>query len=874
MPSERPILRFPEPRLADRITGGPRNPPQPRGPGRGRQGARLGARFAALEAAVRNAQGAVELAEDPTGVAPERALVFETAGSIQNFARAARRVGLEVIAEVELEDTDDIPEGFELPEGQTAMAQTLYATMPTLQSAEQFLRLWRAYQADQPAPHGFGPWWRLFDQLLTLRAWGPDDRLPTSARDAILEQIGDKADDDAVKIELEIWPSAFDADRAPWRQEAEAKALELGGEIVDRSSISGTGFVYEALLVSMPAQSVRQLLRDPFTPGGLGMVKGIQFILPQTVAQALPDPDADAEDDPPGFAAFSQQAPLRAALLDGTPVAAHPALDGGVVIEDLHDVVRRSVVSQRLHATAMASLILRGDLAVDRAPAPGARLLCVPLMIDIDRGGVSPNNRLIVDMVHVTLTRLFIGANALAPDVFVVNLSLGMSGVRFAGRISALARLLDWWAHEHGILFVVSAGNIKDELVLQNVQADRFLGAEFSDRLRAVRQSLQQAAYARSLTLPAEALNVLTVGAISEDRTPPYAEAQAAGVVRLTANGERFPAICSALGLGPFRSIKPDLLESGGMQELRAIANGEHTKLSFAPHPRTGLVVASPRQDAPRGVRRSYGPSCAAALTTRAVLQSAAALTDAGGAFDGQALPRQDLALMTRALAVNAADWSGEALAHYADAHAQFGPHQSLRAKEDVSRHFGHGHLSLGRMTDSPAGGVTFVGLGTIQKDQGQIFDLPLPPSLSGQRVPRSMRVTLAWFSPMNGARARYRLASLQAIAADANEEGDEDKDGGWGLLLKTDGPHDHMIRRGTVWSRRLKHGRLAGPAYEEGQTIPIRVQCMDASGGGLSSQLRIRFAIAVTLEVEVEVEYDIHEETRTQIEQRLRGGA
>jgi hypothetical protein len=55
--------------------------------------------------------------------------------------------------------------------------------------------------------------------------------------------------------------------------------------------------------------------------------------------------------------------------------------------------------------------------------------------------------------------------------------------------------------------------------------------------------------------------------------------------------------------------------------------------------------------------------------------------------------------------------------------------------------------------------------LGYIRKDGARIFDIPLPPSLSGAQVPRSMRATLAWFSPVNGARARYRLASLHAIA-------------------------------------------------------------------------------------------------------------
>lgn len=48
---------------------------------------------------------------------------------------------------------------------------------------------------------------------------------------------------------------------------------------------------------------------------------------------------------------------------------------------------------------------------------------------------------------------------------------------------------------------------------------------------------------------------------------------------------------------------------------------------------------------------------------------------------------------------------------------------------------------------------------GSIRKDGAQIFRLPVPPSLSGERLARSMRVTLAWFSPVNPSRAHYRFA-------------------------------------------------------------------------------------------------------------------
>ena len=140
----------------------------------------------------------------------------------------------------------------------------------------------------------------------------------------------------------------------------------------------------------------------------------------------------------------------RAVRLDGTPVAGHRSLDGGVVIEDVHDLVGRSVVAKRRHATSMASLILRGDLTADGAPVQDSRLLCIPVLVDGEGGASSPEDRLFVDVVHVALIRALAGAEPLAPEAFVVNFSVGTRRSSFAGRISSLARLLDWWAHTEG----------------------------------------------------------------------------------------------------------------------------------------------------------------------------------------------------------------------------------------------------------------------------------------------------------------------------------------------------------------------------------------------------------------------------------------
>ena len=81
-----------------------------------------------------------------------------------------------------------------------------------------------------------------------------------------------------------------------------------------------------------------------------------------------------------------------------------------------------------------------------------------------------------------------------------------------------------------------------------------------------------------------------------------------------------------------------------------------------------------------------------------------------------------------------------------------------------MARQFGHGVLDADLMREGPGFGATLVGLGTVRKDTAQVFDVPLPPSMSGDSVHRAMYVTLAWFSRMEPSRARYRLVALEMV--------------------------------------------------------------------------------------------------------------
>ncbi len=863
--TDRPILRFPEPTLSRRRTGGPQNIPKPSGPGRDNQGQRFQGTFNRLSDALKTDNPDVVLRSDPAGIAPERALVFITAGSVQDFSRVASDIGLEVFTETELGATDDFPEGFTPPGADTTLSRTLYATIPTLEVFEQLLTLWKTYQSGAGAPSGAAPWWKTFDLLLDLRPWGPEDRLTESAREIIEDRLPfDEREE--VPIEIEIWPTTRTEQRAVWRALTEQRVTDLGGQIIDRSSITENGFIYEALLASLPAHAIRAMLDDPRGVEGLATLEGVHLILPQAIGQA---PPGDLQGETAAHEAletFDTDAPVRGALLDGTPVAGHGALDDGVIIEDIHDLVRLSVVNKRDHATAMASLILRGDLIADGTPLRDARLVSVPILIDADDGAWTPKNRLFVDLIHSTLMQLLTGEEPLAPDVFVVNFSIGIADINFAGRISTLARLMDWWSVKEGVLFVISAGNISDSLQLPGVSATAFEDSSIDVQRSIVREAMKASVHSRTLLAPAEALNGLAVGAVSKDLSDHMPHMQA-GIIALENDGDTKPQLTSALGLGFNRLIKPDLLQVGGLQEVRALPDGHDSRLSpVEPSQRTGLITASPR-GGERATQKSRGTSPAAALTTRAILQSAEALTSEGGPYEGLELPRKTLSLLGRALALNAARWPTDALDVYEEECALLGRRQHVRAKAEVCRYFGYGALVPELMQHSPDNGVTMVGFGSIQKDQSLVFRLPLPESMSGDRVPRSMRITIAWFSPINPARAQYRLASLEAVAADGVDNNKLDR---WGLNLKSDGPDANMIKRGSVWSKRMIHDTQGIPEFDEDAEIPICVQCRDASGGGLSQDEDIEFAIAVTLEIETDVQYDIYDEIKQKIRLRL----
>jgi hypothetical protein len=185
--AEYPLLPIPAPRLDERPRGGGGGGDNLRLPTVERQARRIGPTFQRLRDAFTEERRAISLRNDPASIAPERAIVFEIAGSIGDFYAAVRQIaGLEYLGDEELDlgadddfavmDTRRGREG-ELRDDR-AVGGRLYLAMPDTQALRELLRLWDLYQAGRPPERGFTSWFNLFQRLHTLRAWGPVDRIP------------------------------------------------------------------------------------------------------------------------------------------------------------------------------------------------------------------------------------------------------------------------------------------------------------------------------------------------------------------------------------------------------------------------------------------------------------------------------------------------------------------------------------------------------------------------------------------------------------------------------------------------------------------------------------------------------------------------
>ena len=854
---ERPLLRIPAPEPGEpprRGGGGP----SLKKPTRGRQGERLDPKFDRLARVAADPAQLMQLRQDPEAITPERAIVFEVTGSLPTFYEAAARIGLEYLAddEVEIEPDDD----FRLAKKpDQPISGRLYFAMPDVAALRQLVSLWQRYKTGRRMADGFGVWTQLFGLLKDVRAWGPQDRLTADTLADWDEQLA-AAPDEPIRFEVELW---FRED-ADTRQRAYATfgdaVRNLGGTVVHHATIPDIR--YDAALVDLPVAHIRELLAHPTVT--LALVNEIMFIRPQSMV-SFPV-DADQEDDPALQQPYEGTAvPPIAALLDGLPVQNHLRLQNRLIVDDPEGLESTYQVAARKHGTEMASLILHGD--INRAePALTRPLYVRPVMTPIRTlhgwDERTPHDRLLVDHFYRAVRRIKEGEAdepATAPTVFVINISMGDPRRPFAGPMSPWARLLDHLAYRYRILFLVSAGNILDPLSLPAFPDwAAFETAPPATRERALYEALDAQKSTRTLLSPAEAMNTLTIGAAHNDAVP-HGLAVANGMDAIASRD--LPNLSSALGLGYRKVVKPDLLVDGGREYVHFASANPH--LQVEPAHQTGrafgLRAAAPD---PLGdlskTTLTWGTSAATALATQTAHLVFDALMDEDGGSMLADTPPQYIPLVVKALLVHGSAWgNGATLLDELS-----GGQHHTKKKDNVSRFVGHGVLHAGRILECTAERATLISYGEIPPGSATLCRIPLPPSLERVVEPRAVTVTLAWFAAINPRHQGYRTVALEAKPAG-------DKKYSLGVDRSKMQPHDKAIDRGTVFHDR-REGKQAVP-YVDGGDLLVRVAARQTAG---EFTMPVPYAIAVSIEVQVGSAIPVYDDVRAAVLTRVRPAA
>ena len=852
-----PLLPLPTPESDDRPAG-PRGGGRPIVPTPRRQGERLQPTFQRVQDVFDRGDDPLTLLADPSAIAPERALVFEVAGNVDALGRAVSNLpGLEYLGDeaLEFEPDEDFAEADARQgrEGQPRLDRPvrgrLYLTMPDTRALQGLLGLWNRHQSGQMPGYGNQPWFDLFDQLHRLRAWGPEDRLPDDTVAYLNERLESGSDD--VRLEVELW----------WRgntRRAQSRFVEAvqaaGGQVVHQASIAEIG--YQAALVDVPATEARRLAARQEV--ALAVCDDIMLIRPQSTA-AFP---TDANETDVGRAVEQPaipEGPPIVAVFDGVPVLAHQLLDRHIKFDDPDNLADQSIVSERLHGTAMASLVVHGDRNLQETPL--TRPIYVrPVLYAPGNGSdeVTQPDRLLVDTIYRAVLRMRDGDGDTppqAPDVFIVNLSLGDPRRSFAGPMSPWARLLDYLAARFGLLFIVSAGNVEASLPVPAFQGTTdFEAANAVDRQRAILEALGTQRSQRTLLSPAEALNPVTVGAWHEDTLEGQPPAM---IYRPYVDGG--PNITSAMGLGHNRVVKPDIFMPGGKEHLLPAGAGGGLVVRAAQSGRIhGLKAAMP-DEIGRLDREGMtaGTSAATALATRSAHRLFDALMDEDNGGVLQDADRRYYGVVIKALLVHRARW-GAVGAQLEDIYGPTGPGTYVARRDNIARVLGYGRPDVEEALTCAANRATLVGYGEVSADgTASLFRVPLPSSLERVIEPRTITLTLAWFSPVNIRHRAYRRAKLEITPADFKTSA--------GVERSPNQPSDKSVPRGSLFHVRYE-GHRAVPFVDDGH-LSFRVFCRE-QGGPLDD--RISYGIAVTVEAGEHV--PVYQEVRQRLGVQARG--
>ena len=861
----RPLLALGPPVHGDRIKQRPRAFPGLKTPGAGAQGERLSPQFRRLAAAFEQKRAAL-VGERADELDPELVVVFDLAGTVEQFANAVKYIpGLEFLTEhldEALAPDDDfylVDQGVRIDKEVT---HSLYMVMSNVMAGAEIVRLFDLSRnnPDYAFPHGLGSFKQLFEQLRDIRRWGPEDRIrDTGLLDAWREHLlvvgGSHSD---VQVEIELWHRREPGARAVAEAALRDVVASAGGEVIDACQIGQIG--YHALLVSLPVHQVQQVLDRGTSTIALMNSDEIMFVNPFS-PMTVGDGDRETFQGPEVVGRLPDVELPRVALLDGMPMANHDILSGRIMIDDPDGIGADYPVEARRHGTAMASLINRGDLSAPGEPLSRplyVRPIMRPHGLLRDREQVV-GDVLLVDLVHRAIRRLVEGEGGrepAAPSVRIVNLSIGVETRAFVRRMSPLGRLLDWLAEAYNLLFIVSAGNHLAQPLMIPAEGARDVSRARDEALKAAKGTGRL----RGIMPPGDSLNALTVGS---------AHADGAGQVDVPDTvwdlvDEGVPALYGAVGPGVGRSIKPEIYHDGGRGLYRRPVVSPEVEMVALEMARTerlgpGIQVAAPdRSGTTSSVAYTHGTSNATALVTREASRLFDLLELGPESSDDFPFPDPVFhPVLVKALLVHASSWGQQAERMLRRLSAGGEDLDPRRVRRELTTLLGYGKLDSARLGRAAINRAVLIAGGRIGREERQTFEIPLPLSLRARAEWRRFTVTLAFVAPTVGHLTRYRGAKVYFDKLGGDITGG----------ARIDADHN-AVRRGACQHEIVEGGRAT--VFADDGNLPIHVQCMDDALRLPRGQM-IRYGLVVSVETSVTTSTTIHDEIRARLQAQAR---
>lgn len=852
MPNK-PILLFPSPSVVERYKKStPIDKSKWHQPDRPRQIERLEPQMSILETAFDEKR--ILLHNENSGVEPEMVVVFETRGPVDDFYKALRKIP-------EMEWLGEMAEDFEADEefyfdnSAKLINGRVFFIFSNYEAIQQLMSLWNNYyKVGIQFPYTKGKWKDLFDLLHDVRFWGLKDRIEeTGLLDDWNYRI--KSSQKTIPFEIELWFRKGES-RTQSRERIIKLIQEIGGSIIQETIIEE--IAYHGILANTPINVFNDITDNSDVK--LLRAEDIMFIRPvgQMAIGINEDPTENDEVLTNNDVTLSTDGIPIIALLDGFPLANHDLLKNHLIIDDPDNFESEYPSEKRLHGTSMASLIIHGDLNSITTPLKN-KIYVRPIFKYINNSEGIPENILTLDLIHRAVKRLFEGVGAelpVAPNVKIINLSIGDPARIFNTTISSLAKLIDWLSFKYNVLFFVSAGNCVEDLVLGYQRANfQELKVMPNELAKVTVKSMFDNIRLRKIISPAESINSITVGSSNQNEHIQFEPGYRINLI----DNHHFTSPYSRLGLGYRRSVKPDFLMPGGMKLYDEKLGTTH-ELATVRMPNIyrvppGQKVAAPSKNGTlNSVHFTCGTSNSTALASRLAGQIKENIDDTDelkGKIDEEYVP-----VLIKSIMTHGASWNPDSFTLLKESL----PPDYKSLKNVLSSFWGYGNIHADRILTCTDQRVTLLGWGNLNMEQAHLFKLPLPDAISGKVFWRRLIVTLAWLSPISAINQKYRKSLLWFDFPNENLNRS--------LKVQRTQTDSYTARRGTI-QHEIFEGESA-TAFIEGSNLEIRVNCREDAA---KLNENTRYALSVTLEVSEGIGIEIYAEIEQKIKLQVQVG-